>query len=273
MKAARLVSGLTFAIFAAMMTETVGSAKTWAVDGIVVAVDPVARTMLVSHRAIGNYMPAMAMPFRVDDMSALKTLQPGDRVTFELNVGKERSVARNVRVAQPGEGSIAPSKNRLRTGERLPDFALTDERGNTLTPASLQGRVVAIDFIYTRCPLPDVCPRLSANFATVAKRLRNRDVTFLSVTVDPDYDTPQTLAEYARRWGAAGLNWHFLTGAVARLAEPLGEIYWFDEGSIGHNSATAIVDRNGRLAATLEGSSWRADQLEQLILHQLENKE
>jgi len=129
---------------------------------------------------------------------------------------------------------------------------------------------VAIDFIYTRCPLPDVCPRLSANFATVAKRLRDKSVVLLSVTVDPDYDTPQILADYARRWGAGGLNWHFLTGDVAPLATRLGEIYWSDEGSIGHNSATAIVDRNGRLAATLEGSSWRADQLEQLILHQLE---
>ena len=250
-------------------------AKTWAVDGIVIAVDPVARTMLVSHRPIvnsrgGNYMGAMAMPFRVGSSEELKGLQPGDRVTFELVVDKTKSLARGVRRTGAGPGAIPPPKEKLRIGGALPDFALSDQAGNVVRLSELRGRVLAIDFIYTRCPLPDVCPRLSASFATVAKRLRGQEVTLLSVTVDPEYDTPEVLADYARRWGAAGLNWRFLTGDVSKLAGALGEVYWTDEGSIGHNSATAIVGRDGRLAATLEGSSWRADQLEKLILHQLE---
>ncbi|NDJ12607.1 MAG: hypothetical protein EBY17_15635 [Acidobacteriia bacterium] len=247
-------------------------AKTWAVDGIVIAVDPLARTMLVSHRPIGNYMGAMAMPFRVASSEALKGLQPGDRVTFDLVVGKGKSLARSVKRTEAGPGSIPFPKERLRIGDPLPDFALTDQAGRAVRPSDLRGRVLAIDFIYTRCPLPDVCPRLSASFATVAKRLRGQAVTLLSITVDPEYDTPQILAEYAKRWGAAGLNWHFLTGDVAKLAGALGEVYWTDEGSIGHNSATAVFGRDGRVAATLEGSSWRADQLEKLILHQLENQ-
>src|SRR6516225_910412 len=72
--------------------------RSFAVDGIVVAVDPVARTMLVSHRAIGRYMPAMMMPFRLESGTELEGVHPGSRVQFELTVNHERSLARNVKV-------------------------------------------------------------------------------------------------------------------------------------------------------------------------------
>jgi len=96
------------------------------------------------------------------------------------------------------------------------------------------------------------------------------DLVLLSVTVDPDFDTPAVLAGYARRWGA-GTGWLFLTGDVAPLASELGEIYWADEGSIGHNSTTSIFGRDGKLAALVEGSNYRPDQLAHLIARQLEN--
>jgi len=135
--------------------------------------------------------------------------------------------------------------------------------------SDFRGKVIALDFIYTRCPLPDVCPRLSANFAALQKRFRS-GVVLLSITVDPDYDTPPVLAEYGKRWGADPEVWRFLTGDVSRIAPLLGEIYWADEGTIGHNSTTCILDQEGRLAAMLEGSAWRLDQLENLVTHQLE---
>jgi protein SCO1/2 len=90
------------------------------------------------------------------------------------------------------------------------------------------------------------------------------------VTVDPEYDTPAVLAEYAKRWGADDRVWRFLTGDVGRVAAQLGEVYWADEGTIGHNSVTSIVGRDGRLAAAVDGSSWRIDQLAGLIAHELE---
>jgi protein SCO1/2 len=95
-------------------------------------------------------------------------------------------------------------------------------------------------------------------------------VTLVSVTVDPDYDTPAVLADYARRWAADPAAWRFLSGDVAQLAAALGEVYWTGEGSIGHNSTTSIVNRHGRLAAIVEGSNYRIDQLEHLIARELE---
>jgi protein SCO1/2 len=243
------------------------AAKLFHVDGIVVAVDPSARTMLVSHRPIGRYMPAMMMPFRVGTRDELKDLSPGSRVEFDLVVEKERSVARRVR--KTGQGDIPPATETLHAGDRLPDFRLTDQQGRTVTAVDLHGRVAAVNFIYTRCPLPDICPRLSANFAALQRRFGDR-VLLLSITVDPDYDTPAVLAEYARRWSADPGGWRFLTGDVAGLAAALGEVYWTDEGSIGHNSMTTVIGRNGRIAAMVEGAGYRVDQLANLLAHQLE---
>jgi protein SCO1 len=241
--------------------------KTYAVDGIVVAVDPTARTMLVSHRAIANYMPAMMMPFRVAAATELAGLHPGSRVEFELVVNRDRSVARNVHIT--GQGEIPPSPKHIAIGDPPPAFRLTDQIGRTVTTDDLHDRIVAINFIYTRCPLPDVCPRLSANFAALSRKFAGR-VLFLSVTVDPDYDTPTVLADYARRWNADPSSWRFLTGRVEELAAALGEVYWYDEGSIGHNSMTSIIGRDGKLAAMVEGAGYRVDQLGNLLQRQLE---
>jgi protein SCO1 len=248
------------------------SAKSYPVDGIVVAVDRAARTILVSHRAIAGYMPAMMMPFRVADPSELQPLYPGARVEFQLEIGKDHALARHVRKSGAPDASIPPPKQMLAIGEPLGSFQLTDQNGRPLDAADLRGKVIAIDFIYTRCPLPDVCLRLAASFAALQRHFAaDPDLLLLSVTVDPDFDTPAVLADYARRW-SAGPRWKFLTGDVAGLASSLGEIYWSDEGSIGHNSITTIVGRDGRIAARVDGSSWRIDQIENLIARELEKK-
>ena len=258
-----------------MAAAAAAFAKTYPVDGIVLALDPAAHTMLVSHRPIARYMPAMVMPFRVSQPADLAALYPGARVRFDLVIKNRRSLARNLRKAEEPDAAgpdaaIAPPKEQLHVGDALPDFRLIDQLGRTIEPADLRGKVAAIDFIYTRCPLPDVCPRLSANFATLQRRFRGRDVVLLSVTVDPDYDTPAVLADYGKRWAADPSAWRFLTGDAGPLAAALGEVYWTDEGSIGHNSTTTIVDRHGRIAAMVEGTNYRIDQLEHLIARELE---
>jgi protein SCO1/2 len=192
-------------------------------------------------------------------------------VRFLLVVDRDRSLAR--RVVKTGDGEIPPPKEKLRLGDAVADFELRDQAGRTVRLSDFRGKVVAINFVYTRCPLPDVCPRLSAGFASMQKRFADRmgrDLILLTLTVDPEHDTPAVLADYAKRWGADYRGWRFLTGEVASAAAQLGEVYWADEGTIGHNSVTSIVGRDGRLAAALDGSEWRVDQLASLIAHELE---
>jgi protein SCO1/2 len=254
-------------IFSALVV----GAKTYPVDGIVVALDPAARTVLVSHRPIAGYMPAMTMPFRVANPSDLQGLYPGARVEFQLEIAHDHSVVHNLHKSGAPDAAIPAPKEILAIGEPVGSFHLLDQDGRPLDETTLKDKVVAINFIYTRCPLPDVCPRLSASFAALQHHFAQQsDVLLLSVTVDPDFDTPAVLAAYARRW-SAGPHWRFLTGDVDSLASRLGEVYWSDEGSIGHNSITTLIGRSGRIAARIDGSSWRIDQIEDLISRELEH--
>jgi protein SCO1/2 len=250
-------------------------AQHYPVEGIVVETKPALRQMVVAHKPIDNYMPAMTMAFQVGRDVPLEQLTPGTRVGFDLKVGKKSSIARHVTVrSQPLNDVILPkaSLNKVSIGNKMPSFALTDQSGKTVNLSDFRGKAVVIDFIYTRCPLPDVCPRLSANFASVSKKLGGRDVEFLSITIDPQFDTPAVLAEYARRWQAQA-SWRFLTGTAAQIQEVaglFGLIYWPEEGSITHTVATAVIGRDGTLLAQIDGAAYRPDQLLALVEHALE---
>ena len=240
-------------------------ARHYRVEGIVLKTE--GRTMTVSHRPIDGYMPAMTMPFRVAPNEDISKLRPGSRVEFDLKVGKTESVARHVKARETRlDVPVAPPANKLAIGDAVPDFSLTDQAGRTVRLKDFAGRVVAVDFIYTRCPLPDVCPRLSANFAYLHKRVP--DVALLSITIDPQYDTPEVLAEYARRYGSDGERWRFLTGSmdqIRQVAGLFGLIYWPEDGSITHTVATGVIGRDGKLAALIAGSSYRPEQLRDLV--------
>jgi protein SCO1 len=242
------------------------------VEGIVVETNLLDRQMVVAHRPIDNYMPAMTMPFRVGREVDLERLTPGTRVGFELSVGKNASIARKVRILESKSDVILPQTplNKIPIGRKMPSFSLTDQTGKTVSLSDFADKVVVVDFIYTRCPLPDVCPRLSATFSSVSKKLP--DVEFLSITVDPQFDTPAVLSDYARRW-QAGESWRFLTGTAAQIQEVaglFGLIYWPEEGSITHTVATAVIGRDGTLKARIEGSGYRPDQLRALIINALQ---
>ena len=215
------------------------------------------------------------MPFHAESPRELEALTPGSRIEFQLKVSRNASSVTHIRVQSTAITGVELPKpvDKIAIGQPLPDFTLTDQTGRSVSLAQFRGQVVALDFIYTRCPLPDVCPRLSANFATLQRRFRGRNVMLLSVTVDPDYDTPAVIAAYGRRWAADPAMWRMLTGDIAPLAAALGEVYWTDEGSIGHNSTTTILDRTGRIAAVVEGSNYRIDQLQHLIAQELEKRQ
>jgi protein SCO1/2 len=238
-------------------------------QGIVLAIDRPNQTLTISHRAIPGYMEAMSMPFHVEAARDLEHLTPGSRIDFQLKVTRGAVIARHVHFEQTAVDGIPLPKadDKVAIGERMPDFTLTDQAGRAVRLSGFQGQLVAVDFIYTRCPLPDVCPRLSANFARLQKRYAGRMV-LLSITLDPRHDTPEVLAEYAGRWRADSHTWLFLTGSeddIRKVAGHFGVVYWPEEGAITHTSSTAIIDRAGKLAALVEGTSFSSQQLIDLV--------
>jgi protein SCO1/2 len=246
---------------------------------MVLAVDPAARIFTVSHRPVPGLMPAMVMPFQASRGEDLEGLHAGSRVTFELRLSRAGSRAFRIRVAETnvidGDLRLEAPPEKLSVGAPVPEFTLTDHLGRTTRLSDFAGRVVALNFIYTRCPLPEVCPRLSAAFAALQRRFRERipaGLVLLSVTLDPLYDSPEVLARYAASAGARGEGWRFLTGEkpqVDAVARRFGLVHWPEEGLIVHTSVTALIGADGRLKALVTGSAFRLEQLADLVAHQL----
>jgi protein SCO1/2 len=259
-------------------------AQQYSVTGMVLKVDRSRNTLIVSHQAIPGLMTAMTMPFEVRRSEDLDGLVPGGVVEFTLVIDGSTSYAERIRVVRYESVEPDPlAAKRLRllneivsgsaavtqvaVGDVVPDFTLTDQNRRQVSLADLRGKVVAINFVYTRCVLPNFCLRIANNFSVLEKRFAERlgrDLMLLTVTFDPAHDTPEVLAEYAVRFNADLANWRFLTGAVpdvARVCRLFGMDAFPDEGLMNHSLHTALIDREGRLLANIEGNQYTAGQL------------
>ncbi len=158
----------------------------------------------------------------------------------------------------------APNKG-IAVGDTAPDFTLTDQTGKPVRLSSLRGEPVAVTFVYTRCPDATACPMTMAKFAKLNAALsKEKAGRLLAITVDPENDTPEVLADFAKRIGADPARWKFLTGrpdAVARVAESFGVLYYSDHGKIVHSQAVAVLDPDGKLSAIYYGSDWEPEQV------------
>jgi len=244
--------------------------------GLVLATDSRAATVTISHDAFPGFMDAMAMPFDLKGGARSVKLTAGDRVKFRLSVKGGRSWVDRVEVvsASPVDAGLQQTPAApvlVPVGAAIPDFELVDQDAQRVAMSSLKGKVVAVTFIYSRCPLPDYCPRMVDNFRAVRDRFAARmdkDLVLLTISFDPQYDTPQILARYAASHRANMPGWHFLTGEPAnieRVCNAFGIQYFAEEGLITHSLQTAIVGRDGRLAATVEGKDFTPQQLGDLV--------
>lgn len=261
---------------AAPLLLTAACATTHHARGLVLRVDPSSSTVTVSHDAIPGYMDAMVMPLVARDSRELRGVRPGDVVEFRLRPkkgGTEIDRLKLLSAASADAGlTMTPAASALvKIGERVPDFTLTDQHGEAVSLGALRGQVIAITFIYSRCPLPDYCPRMVNNLAEVRNRYRarlGRDLTLLTVTFDPKYDTPEVLRSFALRYGGNVPGWRFLSGspeAIAAVCASFGIEYWPDQGLITHSLQTAVIDRDGILRASVEGRGFTGRQIADLV--------
>src|SRR5712675_655499 len=154
---------------------------------------------------------------------------------------------------------------------QAPDFTLTSQDGTLVSLADFRGKVVAVTFIYTSCT--DTCPVLTPMMSFVQDRL-GRDfgtkIAFVSITVDPERDTPQVLKEYARAFGADLGGWAFLTGAPQAIRELTRRYGVFAaktaDGDIAHAFLTSIVDRRGILRVQYLGARFDPEEFRRDLL-------
>jgi protein SCO1/2 len=264
------------AFVACCLLAATGCAQHHRGAGLVLRVDRPGSLVTISHDAFPGFMDAMAMPFDLKGDARTARLTPGDRVQFRLAVKKRRSWVDRVEVvsAAPVDAGLQQTPATpvlVPVGSRIPDFELTDQSGAPLALSALKGKVVAVTFIYSRCPLPDYCPRMIENFRAIRQRFAarlDRDLALLTISFDPKYDTPEILTRYAASQRAGGAGWHFLTGDpknIERVCNAFGIQYWAEEGLITHSLQTAVIDRDGLLAATVEGKDFTPQQLGDLV--------
>jgi len=245
-----------------------GVAKELGLDG---------KTVVISHETISNYMAAMTMPFKVKDSKELAGLHRGDEITFRLHVADTESwvdrITRIGAVSLPPKEKPADSQPAkmppVRPGNPLLDYKFTNELGQAVSLNDFHGQALAITFFYTRCPLPDYCPRLSKNFQEAQQKLQSRPGApanwhFLSISFDPEFDSPAMLKAYGESYRYDPTHWSFLTGPADKIGELVrqsGMTYQLDGGAFNHNFRTLIVDANGHLQMVFPTSGDLSDEI------------
>jgi protein SCO1 len=246
--------------------------KDYPLRGVVRRVSRERGQVTIRHEAIPGLMGAMTMPFSVKDWTVLNGLQPGDSVAATLRVREERGVVNDyhllglnvIKHASPhidiaiskGRVSVGERPRKLEIGEMVPDFAMTTQEGKVVKLAELRGNVVVLTFIYTRCPLPDFCPLMDRKFSDLSQRIstfpaRAQHIRLISLSFDPEHDSPDILRKHAQIRGAVPPLWTYGVASLdelAKIAAPLGLFYEPGTNEIAHNLSTAVIDPQGKLA-------------------------
>jgi len=246
-------------------------AKEYQLKGQILDVKPETNEVLVKHEDIKGFMPAMTMPYKVEDGKLLAGKEPGDLITATLVVGETEAHLSTIDKTghAPIENTGGPeltASQILKPGDPVPDTNLIDENNMARPLTSYKGHRVALTFMYTRCPQPDFCPLMDRNFAALQNEIMKTpdlaDVRLVSVSFDPANDTPAVLKTHAKDLKANAAVWHFVTaspedmkGFTAKFgvtAEPSDE----SPAVLTHNLSTAVIDAGGKLVKIRPGNMW-----------------
>jgi protein SCO1/2 len=247
--------------------------------GEIIKVEAERQVLIVTHDEIKGYMPAMTMEFKVAKAD-LANAKPGQRIRAEMvdkgedywleKIWPDDTVTRTTIEAAANalaQDTAMRGKEAYREiGETLPTFTLLDQEGRTVSASRFRGKQVVLNFIFTRCPIATMCPAATLRLAQLQKAAREagaKDFELVSVSLDPEYDTPGVLREYAEARGLDTGNWSFLTGpdaAVRHLLAQLGVIREFEGATIKHTLATVLIDEQGRIIHRVDGSTWPAEE-------------
>lgn len=251
--------------------------------GRVVSIDPEDQSAVIDGDQVPGFMEPMAMVYKIKPPAVLRRLSPGDSVAADLvKTEPDHDKARsdywleNVTVTSHSQAPPAPvSTQRIpAAGDDIPDFAFTNQDGKHISLREFRGEVLVVTFIYTRCPFPDFCPRMSSNFAAIAKQLAAdpslaAHTHLLTISFDPGHDTPKVLRDYAfsaahSRDPAMFRRWEFAAPSAVdlpKIAQTFGLIYKPESGLITHNLSTTVIGPDGKIVKWYHGGEWQVSDL------------
>ncbi len=151
----------------------------------------------------------------------------------------------------------------VREGDYIPNFAMIDQHGDFLQIREMRGKAFVLNFIFTRCKAATMCPASTTRMSELQELARETgledDLHFVTITFDPEFDSPGILRQYAKGYELENDNFHLLTATqelVDDLLRQFGILTMEEDGTINHTMATLLVDANGRVAFRKEGSKW-----------------
>jgi protein SCO1 len=281
------LAGPAKAVFPGMQAsplESTNVLRSFLARGLVRSLPANGQAVVVRHEEIPGFMPKMTMAFDVRDTNELRGLKPGDAITFEVKATEEDSWIENIQPASTnGLAPLPPSDPssssllhiaQMKAGDLLPDAELLAEDRRVIKLSEFQGRALAFTFIFTRCPLPDYCPRMNQHFNRARELLLQRpdgatNWQFLSVSFDPEFDKPGVLNRYAFSYrGKSADRWLFASAAtnvMASFASQLDFRFANEGGSFLHNLRTVVLDPQRRIYRQFDGNKWKAEELAQAI--------
>jgi protein SCO1 len=254
--------------------------KVYKLRGKVVSTKAATGEVTVDAQAIPGFMEAMTMPYTLKDPSIVSELHPGDMITADVLVSQDPNadvLLDHIVVVGQAKPDYKPTAEYHvpEPGDAVPDFTLVNQDGRAIHLGQFKGKALLVTFIYTRCPFPDFCPRVTRNFAAVDKQLRSNSALFgkahlVSVSFDPDYDTPERLRAYGASYVGKGAkkafaDWDF---AVPQKPVVMDMAKWFDvgitneqDGTITHTLSTTLIGPDGKVVQFYPGNEWTVEDL------------
>jgi protein SCO1 len=220
------------------------------------------------------------MPYPLKDTSIASELHPGDVITADVLVPQDPNadvVLDHIVVVAQAKPDYRPAvEYHVPTaGDAVPDFKLKNQDGHAIRLAQFKGQALLVTFIYTRCPLPNYCPRVTRNFAEIEKQLAATPAALakthlICVSFDPENDTPERLRAYGATYigsdaKTAFAHWDFAVPEKAVLSDMAK---YFDvgltneaDGTITHTLSTTLIGPDGRVVKFYSGNEWTVDEV------------
>jgi protein SCO1/2 len=257
---------------------TPSKTRTFETRGVVREIAADQTKAVIRHEEIPGYMPKMTMELIVRRPVELRGISVGDEITFRLHATEEthwidtiRRVGRGPQESPPLTPFLKPKyAKELKPGDEMPDAEFLSEAGQPMRLKDFRGRALAFTFFFTRCPLPDYCPRMNKCFREardllLARPLAPTNWTFLCVSFDADFDKPAVLRSQGNFYrGTNTTGWLFASATPEVLSEfaPAIDLMVMREGeSFSHNLRTVVLDPQGRIFKQFDGNTWTPAQL------------
>jgi protein SCO1/2 len=259
------------------------SANHYDTRGVVRGFSPDRSTIEIQHENIPGFMPSMTMPFVARNPKQIADLKTGDAISFRMAVTQKDFWIENVKRIRRDEVNVAEPKQtlsvsterdaRLKENDEMPAFSLTNQNAERVSFDTFRGEPFVLTFVFTRCPVPNFCPRMSNNFEELQAAIKGGTGTLattrlLSVTLDPGYDTPEILSDYAAFHHTDPKIWTFATGdekEIDSLTRAFSVYRQNEGGTISHGLATALINRDGKIERIWRGNAWTPAEVTEAI--------